>query len=133
MSDIQDNIFRDGTSQKMRYNSGLDPGKVLVDGRDMEYLLRYLAKLAGKISYYDLANFPSDKWQSFFPEDAEIPAFISNLPSSNNLSPQLGLFMAFIQMMDMLKADINQLSTKHLEFYFEKVLRFVRQKAKAEK
>ncbi len=133
MSDIQDNILRDGTSQKTRYNSGLQPEKVLVDGRDMEYFLNYVAKFAEIIRFYDRSNLHAGTWDSFFPDETEISEFISKLPSTDKLPAQLGLFIAFTRLMEVLKGDINQLSKQHLQFYFQKVLRFLRQKAIAEK
>jgi hypothetical protein len=132
MSDKEDNILRDGTSQKNRNESGLQLEKVLVDGRDMEYFLNFVAKFSEKIRFYDRSNAPAGTWDAFFPPQAVINDFISKLPSTDGLPPQLGLFVAFTQMMGILKGDINQLSKRHLQFYFEKVLRFRRQKAVAE-
>ena len=133
MSDILDNILRDGTSQKMRSNAGLQPDKVLVDGRDLEYFLKYIARLSEKVRFYDRSNVPAGTWESFFPDETEITEFLSRLLTTDRLAPQQGLFVAFTQLMEILKADINQLSKQHLEFYFQKVLRFQRQKAIAEK
>src|SRR4051794_24608551 len=121
MSDKEDNILRDGTSQKNRNESGLQLEKVLVDGRDMEYFLNFVAKFSEKIRFYDRSNAPAGTWDAFFPPQAVINDFISKLPSTDGLPPQLGLFVAFTQMMGILKGDINQLSKRHLQFYFEKV------------
>lgn len=133
MSNIQDNILRDGTSQKVRYTSELKTENVLVDGRDREYFLTYLAKLAAKIRFYDRSNIPNGSWESFFPKETEIQQFLVKLTQADDLPPQLALFIAFIRMMEVLKNDINRLSQKHLNFYYKEVLRFKQQEAVAEK
>ncbi|HET6994615.1 MAG TPA: baseplate J/gp47 family protein [Chitinophagaceae bacterium] len=133
MSNIPDNIFRDGTSQKARYTSELKTANVLVDGRDMEYFLTYVAKLAAIIRFYDLSNSPFGEWDDFFPKENEISQFISRLSSREDLPPQIALMVAFLRLMDVLKQDINQLSREHLNFYYQKVLQFQRHKAIAEK
>ena len=130
---IPDNILRDGTSQKTRYVSELNTNNVQVDGRDMEYFLRYVAKIASKLQYYHSSNMPLGFWDMFFPKDDDITKFIQDLPSRNDLAPQVALLLAFIRLMGILKGDINQLSKEHLQFYFEEVLRFERLKAIPEK
>lgn len=133
MSNIPDNILRDGTSQQTRNTSAVKPENVLVDGRDMEYFLRYVAKIAEKIRFYDRSNIPNGAWEPFFPEESEISQFVAKLATINNLPPQQALFLAFTRLMDILRADINQLSKQHLNFYYRDVLRFRQQKAIAEK
>ena len=76
MSNILDNIFRDGTSQKARFTRELNTANLLIDGRDMEYFLRYVAKLAAVVRFYDLSNLPNGEWVEFFPKDADIIQFI---------------------------------------------------------
>jgi len=133
MSNIPDNILRDGTSQQTRNNSAVNPENVLVDGRDMEYYLRYIAKIAAKIRFYDRSNIPNGAWNTFFPEESEISHFLAKLATIKNLPPQQALFLAFTRLMEILRADINQLSKQHLNFYYRDVLRFSQQKAIAEK
>ena len=133
MSDIQDNILRDGTSQKFRFNSRPQPENVTVDGRNLEYFLRYIAEFSQQVRFYDRTNFPIGNWNSFFPADTEIGQFLTKLSTGDELPPQLGLFIAFTQLMEILKIDINQLSGKQLQYYFQKVLRFKQQQGLPEK
>src|SRR5687768_5731660 len=133
MSDIQDNIFRDGTSQNFRYESGLRTDNVQVDGRDLEYFLNYVASLSEILNFYDSSDSVAGNWSRFFPEKNALPVFLAALPSDQKLAPQIALFIAFTRLMEVLKTDINLLSKQHLEFYFQKVLRFKKQEAIGEK
>ena len=133
MNSFEDNILRDGTSQKGRYVDALNPDRVQVDGRDRRYYMRYAEKLAKIIRFYNRSNNPNATWAPFFPDAADIEKFLTSADTAKNHSPQLALYLAFTRMMEVLKTDINQLSRQHLNFYYKDVLRFVEQKAVAEK
>lgn len=66
--DLKNPLLRDGTSQKQRYVSSLDPSYVSVDERNMDELLLYTRKYADYVRHYDRKNDPNttESWAEFF-------------------------------------------------------------------
>lgn len=130
----------DGTSQRQRLSKALHPDFVPIDDRSESELLLLLARLAKQFTYYNFENLPDGNWEAFFPmewKDETTGVFsvlkIKNYIQTNNdrgtTGPFLGIIRAFLHLYKFLQDDINQLSGKHLRFYYEQILGFKRKPA----
>src|SRR4029077_1880613 len=119
----------DGVNQLQRELPALDPGSVQLDGRTKSDLLRFLYQLSKQITYYSLLNTPESDWSEFFRflksasgstmSDDELNQLMA---SRNNWPPHVALLMAFLRLYAIAQQDMNQLVTKHLNYYYKKVL-----------
>ena len=128
-------IQRDGTSQPERVPRALIPENNPVDARQEEDLLLFLYRIADQFAYYNTRNELDGDWRAFFAEmaDAEgnvtlesIRAFLGRVRQRRDNPAFLTILLAFLKLFRHVQADINTLTRKHLEFYFEKVLDFRR-------
>jgi hypothetical protein len=130
-----------GTSQLQRLHPALAPASVLFSGLSIRDLLTYAHRLAREIHFYDVQNLPVGNWQQFldyFVEDdvsgamkpeAEIQSIISR---KKDFDPHLGLFLVFLHLFEHLQADMNAITQRHLDFYFEETLGIRRKAAQAD-
>ncbi len=56
-----------------------------------------------------------------------------DLSKRSNVEPHIALFIAFLRLYLLLRDDANQLGQKHLDFFYERVLRIQRRSATADK
>ena len=115
-------INRDGTNQQQRALKYLDTSSIRISNNDIASWLKLLYHLAASVSYFDLQNLPKSNWQSFFPSEAEINVLISD-DINGNMSPQLALMLSFLNLLKIAQDDLNQLTTKHLNFYLQRILK----------
>ncbi len=134
MSITSKNIYQyllatDGVNQSQRSQAALDPANVKIDGRSATDLLQFLDALAVQIRYYDRNNLPQGDWRAFFDllrnvmsEDA-LRTFLSG---KKDLSPHLALLLSFLKIYAIAKDDLNTLTKKRLDYYYEEALRLKR-------
>lgn len=123
MSCFNRNIIRDGTSQMQRYLPALDPESFQLLPESMEDLLRFTARFAKLIVYYNEQNEPDGDWSAFFQED-ELLKIARNIDTRNDLEPHLALFFAFLKLYEYLQNDLNGLTKRYLDYYYREVLQF---------
>ena len=122
-SDIQ-TLIRDGSSQLRRLLDALLPGYVTVDERNMDDLVEFAKKYAAEIRYYDLNNpVAGDDWVDFFTKAID---------TNGNTDPHYGLFLAFLQLFKIARNDLNQVTRRHLEYYYKEVLQLEEKPAVAD-
>ena len=129
----------DGVNQLQRKLPALDPDYVLLDGRTKRDLINFIYQLSKQISFYNLINAPESDWSGFFNflkaadgsimSDDELNQLIT---SRNDWPPHLALLMAFLGLYAIAQQDMNQLVTKHLNYYYKKVLRLNPKAAQAD-
>jgi Baseplate J-like protein len=132
-------IGRDGTSQAARLLKALDPGYVLIDERTIKDLLAFTRKYVKELRYFDLTNQPFGDWGEFLdpldPSDAEIAAFLIDpakvTPESRRelFPPHLVLFLTYLKLFQAAQAELNAIGSRHLDFYFTKVLKMAKRPA----
>ena len=120
----------DGVNQLQRNLAALDPKYVQLDGRTKSDLINFLYQLSKQISFYNLINSPEADWSGFFNflksangniiTEAEINRLMA---SRNDWPPHVALLMAFMSLYAIAQQDMNQLVSKHLNYYYRKVLR----------
>lgn len=126
MSDNCNNIDflqRDGTSKQQRLLKALLPEYVSVDERKIEDLKAFILKYAREIRYYDLNNAVDGDWENFFNK---------HIDSDQRTEPHYALFLAFLQLFKISQNDLNQITRKHLDFYYRDVLKLEQRKAVAD-
>lgn len=133
---IQNVISRLGQSQADRLPPELDRHFVDVDERRPETLLFQAKKLAELIQFYPLkATEAVGNWSPFFPakdkeghdlDEQEALVHFNKLLEQDDgeVPPHLGLYAAFLRLYRFPQQAINALTGKHLDFQFQRVLRF---------
>ena len=122
---VQNLISRLGQSQAEREPVELAPHYADVDERTPRDLLLFLRELAAKVHYEPLPRVPPappGDWSSFFDYTDEAA---SRLPEAGDgtTTPHLALIIAFLKLYEIPREQINRLTGRHLEFFYERVLR----------
>ncbi len=129
-------IGRDGTSQAARRQEALDPGYVSVDEHSVEDLLALASDHGKKLNYYGDDDQPNGDWSAFLGPDldfADVAAFLESpdkFPDEGPYRrPHFVLFLAFLRLFRHAQRELNQLTGRHLDFYYRQVLRMSRKAA----
>ncbi len=132
-------LQRDGSSQSQRLLKALDPANAPVQELDLREWMLFAAKYAEKINYYSIKDsvHPRGDWRPFFIQDEkELDQFLEEVElkiknanddfSDDNVKsdvePHLALFMCFLTLLRHSKDSLNEITGRHLDFYFKKVL-----------
>ncbi len=120
---IQNMISQLGQSQEERSPEELQVHFADVDERSPRDLLLFIKKLAPHIRYYrgDITSKPVN-WTNFFLYDDQNVEQLLNKQTADT-PPHLALLLAFLELYKKPREIINQLTGRHLDFYFKKVLR----------
>ncbi len=125
--DIIEAILRDGTSQKSRSQLALNPTYFLVEERDIDDFLDFAYQFSAQLKYYNLTDAAEGNWQVFFSmfsSKEKIRQFIQTWGKTQDIEPHQALFIAFLKLFEYLKRDINQITQKHLDFFYKELLAF---------
>lgn len=126
---VQNMISRLGQSQDERMPKELAEDFFAVDDRDAATLLAQARALAKTMPFYGRdPNMPSGDWGNFFPAGSET-ALASE---DGGVKPHLGLFGAFLELYRRPQAALNRFTTRHMDFQFSRVLRFLPKPAQAD-
>lgn len=129
---IQNLISRLGQSQADRLPPELESHFVDVDERKPDTLLSQAAALAKLVRFYSNDDIEAaGDWSSFFPAtDEERRALLDR--DDGGVTPHLGLFAAFLRLYRYPQKALNELTGRHLDFQFQRVLRFVPRPARGD-
>ncbi len=128
---IQNLISRLGQSQAERLPPELDRHFVDVDERRPETLMLQAAKLAELVRFYPQSDTQDvGNWSPFFPANTDEQQALAEFKAlfdrdDGSLPPHLGLLATFLRLYRFPQQAINALTGKHLDFQFQRVLRFV--------
>ncbi|APR88500.1 hypothetical protein A7982_13849 [Minicystis rosea] len=123
---------RDGTSQAGRALAALDPGYVSVDERTSAELLSFARAYGKELTYYGASGEREGDWSAFVDAELEledVAAFLRDPEAfASETAPELHrphfvLFLAFLQLLEKSRAELNTLTGRHLDFYYRTVLR----------
>ncbi|UYQ93537.1 hypothetical protein MKQ68_00285 [Chitinophaga horti] len=116
--------LRDGASQLARNSAALRGGFVSVDERSLTDLLNFARQYARSVKYFDhtgaVPNSENGSWDAFF--DFDSAAIERQLTSRNDFEPHLALYLAFIQLFQHARQQVNTFTQQHLDFYYQQVL-----------
>jgi hypothetical protein len=128
-------LSTDGANQIERHLGALDPASVRIDDRSRAELIDFILKLSTQIRFYDLFHQPNGNWLQMWSvmvpggiplSDEEIALAIG---SRSDLPAHVALLFAFLRVYQQVQQDLNALTGKRINFYYEDVLRIARRKA----
>jgi len=134
VNNIKALFAKDGTNQKQRFPKELDPTYAKIDDRKLHELYMYTYTLANKINYFNNNNRAEGNWQDFFPmiftdDDSYPEEILSSIESKQNNEPHLALFITFLKLFKYAQDHLNTLTKKHLDFYYQEVLKLSKKPA----
>lgn len=144
--------YREGKSQMQRFLAELDPGNLELHDFDLFDWLLFANNFAQRVNYFDKDDntTPKGNWGNFFLGDdanaiprresveyksmkKQVTDLISRFEQDNNLTPHLTLFVCFLKLLDFSKKDFNNLTKRHLDFYYNEILQIEKNEAKPDK
>jgi Baseplate J-like protein len=129
---IQNLIFQLGQSQDDRLPQELEIHFADIDEQTTADLLRLTKAFSEFVNYYrNNPTTPVGNWSNFFPDDPTIEKLLNS--ESANTSPHLALFLAFLELYKQPQSVINNITSRHLDFYYQDVLRLQKKTAIADK
>ena len=128
-------LLREGTSQDERFIHALNPESVALNEFTLKEWLKFAWRFAKHLNYFDENNTstPNGNWQDFFKSDSEIESFLQNIENGENITPHLALFVSFIQLLEFSKNQFNQITRRHLDFYYRNILKIEKLPATTDK
>lgn len=120
-------IAEDGQSQPERMPEALAAHYIDVDERDAAELMLFAKQLAPYINFHQEVSGSAQvvgDWSSFFPYDETSVGKLLAKPNAK-LSPHLALFGAFVELYQKPQEVTNRITQRHLDFYYQDVLRLV--------
>ena len=128
-------LAREGTEQNQRYLKSLDPGWVKLNDFGLEEWMRFAWNFAKHLNYFGTDNdkVPLGNWQDFFISKDDLKDFLSEVEKSSEITPHLALFVTFIKLLDYTQKHFNQLTQRHLDFYYHEVLKLEKQEPTPDK
>jgi hypothetical protein len=131
---------RDGTSQAARVLPELDPDYAQIDGRTTRDLLAFARAYAGELRYFpqDDPDTAQGDWSGFVGSEADVDAAAEYAKAPEDFPaqsaapyarPHFALFLAFLELLGSVRAQLNTLTRRHLEFFYRDVLKMVRKPA----
>ena len=112
---IQVKVNRNGTNKLNRFSPFLQPSYIDVEERTSEDLLKLVIELSKVIKFYPTDGGVPTNWESVFAQQTFSPG---------NYPPHYALFRAFLEVLKFTQININTLTKRHLDFYFNQALNF---------
>jgi len=145
--------YREGKSQMQRFLAELDPGNLELHDFDLFDWLLFANNFAKRVNYFDKDDntAPKGKWGNFFLGDdtddtiprresveyksmkKQVADLMSQFEQDSNLTPHLTLFVCFLKLLDFSKKAFNNLTKRHLDFYYNEILQIEKNDAKSDK
>ncbi len=128
-------IRRDGVSQAERQLAALSPDYVSVDERSTKDLLDFAKAYAADLNFFDVQNeqvqATAAGWSHFF-AGVNLDEALAYLESSEKFTPEaaqpyarphFALFLTFLELLQHAQDQLNGLTKRHLDYYYQQVLR----------
>ncbi|WP_282084917.1 baseplate J/gp47 family protein [Aquimarina algiphila] len=119
--------IRDGTNQLERQSRFLKEGYVLIDERSQLDLLDFMYRFSIELTYYDLNNQIIGDWQSILEGISDIKDLTTL--ENQDIPPHIGLLIVLTELYTYVQNEINTITQKHLDYYYEEVLKILPKKA----
>ena len=136
---IKHPLKREGTYQWQRLQDGLKKGFYKPDDRSLEEMVKQVAQFATDIRYYDNNVTPLGNWEAFFSYLYDYStktlrtASVDALLAGGAVPAHLGLLLSFLKTFDTTREELNNFTTKHVDFYYRDVLQLIPAQAVADK
>lgn len=113
----------EGTDQQQRLIDALNPGRLNLQDFSVAEWMKFAWNFAEKVNYFNTNNQKDGNWRDFFIEESKIKTVLNGLETDNSLTPHLTLFVCFLKLLDTSKKHFNQLTQRHLDFYYQEILK----------
>lgn len=125
--------LREGTTQQERYHALLDPENVKLMGFEVKDWMNFAEEFSKHVQLFTNKNYtnPNGTWEPFHNASAEIKEVIENY-AEGDITPQLTLFIAFLKLLNLSKERFNNITKRHLDFYYKEVLQLSKKDEKAD-
>ena len=144
--------YREGKSQMQRFLAELDPENIELHDFDLFDWLLFANNFAKHVNFFakDDNTAPQGNWGNFFLGDdtntiprresveykslkKSVTELISQFEQNSNLTPHLTLFVCFLKLLDFSKKAFNNLTKRHLDFYYNEILQIQKNDAQPDK
>lgn len=124
-------LHHNGQTQSGRLPAALDPGFFQMDERSVEDLLGFARAYAAELSFVNQQNVVTGDWTGFLEQTkGKTIAELEQIPSKE---PHFALFLCFLNLFGYAQQQLNTLTQRHLNYYYEKVLRLNRRAPQGDK
>ncbi|MFD0861701.1 baseplate J/gp47 family protein [Sungkyunkwania multivorans] len=151
LKNIENTLYRNGSDQVQRFVEALDPANFELMDFEVEDWVLFAFHFAKQVNYFDVSDDTnaSNNWQEFFnitkEELTEIPfrtskeyialkqrvaSKIEELELVASITPHLTLFLCFLNLLNESKERFNDLTKRHLDFYYKEILQVSKTPAK---
>ena len=117
----------EGTDQQQRLIDALNPDSLNLNDFSVADWMKFAWNFAEKVNYFNYSNQKEGNWQDFFVEESQIKSLLAGLETNQSLNPHLTLFVCFLKLLDFSKDHFNQLTRRHLDFYYGEILKIEKQ------
>ncbi len=123
-------LQRDGSSQDQRHRYDLNPQAIELDNRSTEDLLLFAYRYAAQLTFFDLDGTSDKNWQVFFEQVSE--QSLEEIEAQSNNEPHFALFLCFLKLFKHAQGQLNHLTKRHLDFYYQQVLQIKKKEHQAD-
>jgi len=134
-NDITKDLKRGGLSQTERALSALDPDQLKLMGFGLKDWMQFAYNFSKSVLFFDASDdrSPAGNWEAFFKNDTELEMLLEEYGEKDNLTPHLTLFICFLKLLDLSKNRLNNITQRHLDFYYEDILQIAKLEEEADK
>lgn len=116
-------LLRGGTDQLHRSNDTVDPSDIELHGFGLSEWMQFAYNFASNVNFFDDTTGGLDgDWEAFFKDEAATKALLADLEATDELTPHLTLFICFLRLLEFSKDRMNNITKRHLDFYYQDVL-----------
>lgn len=137
-------LTSNGSDQKQRYISALQPENIRLNDFELTDWVLFAHNFSEYVNYFETSNpqSPSGDWKAFFDffklndqkpsvenqlkldrVKKELADLISESKKEYAVTPHLTLFITFLMLLENSKKRYNDLTKRHLDFYYNQVLK----------
>ncbi|WP_281233229.1 baseplate J/gp47 family protein [Flavobacterium gelatinilyticum] len=147
-------LSSNGSDQKQRYINALQPESIRLNDFELTDWVLFACNFSEYVNYYETAvpEKPSGDWKAFFdffklndqkPSvenqmkldriKKELADVIAEHKKEASITPHLTLFLTFLMLLENSKKRYNNLTKRHLDFYYNQVLKIEKLPAEPDK
>ncbi len=117
-------LEREGIGQMQRFLDALNPESVTLNDFTLTDWMQFAYNFARHVNYFETidSETPASDWTDFFKSKSELQDFLQNLENGGNVTPHLALFISFLKLLELSQKRFNNLTKRHLDFYFKEIL-----------
>jgi len=135
-------LKREGTAQSQRFLDALTPESLKLNDFSTEDWVLFAYNFANHINFFETSDYkiPAGNWKdlfNLFGLSGELPfrgttaydkisesvkETLDEFTKNQSLTPHFTLFICFLELLSLSKDRFNQLTKRHLDFYFKQVL-----------